>query len=142
MGTSSSHLLGVDYGGKHVGIAYSEGTLATGKWNFSKNEALQQIIKLCSTYKIATCVVGIPEGPFAKHALEFVAQLRRKVTAAVIEWDESLTSHEARVRLGSTENSRRRKKESEHQVAAALLLQSYIDAHQDSTLTSFKNRQE
>jgi putative transcription antitermination factor YqgF len=119
--------LGIDYGQKYLGVAISSGQLAQGLTTVYYNEALREIPILCEKNNITHILIGQPQGPLFDKVAEFAKSLSDVVTCKVILVDETLTTHEAQKHLASL--SRKRQKTKEHQVAAAILLQSYLDAH-------------
>jgi len=78
-------------------------------------------------------VAGLPlsmdgsVGPQAEKVLGFVRALRRAVSAPVVTWDESLTSVEADEMMISHGASRRKRRIMIDQMAAVLILESYLE---------------
>jgi putative Holliday junction resolvase len=66
-------------------------------------------------------------GPAALKVEEFVAALRAAVTVPIKTWDERLTSAQANRFLIQGNVSREKRKEKVDKMAAAILLQSYLD---------------
>lgn len=121
-------LLGIDYGEKHLGLAFSEGEIATGIGRCSRREAITHISQKCQELGIERLVLGIPGGRLEKRAREFGGQLAAVVKLPLSYWDETLSSHAAREELLKSGGSRKRRQRKEHAVAAALILQNYIEA--------------
>ena len=122
------NLLGIDYGSKHVGVAYSQGILAEGLKSFSTKEALVRLGQLIQEYKIELVVVGVPEGKMQLPARRAGELLRKQTGVKIMYWDETLSSKLAQdflIKSGSGQKKRRTK---EHQVAAAQILQSFLDS--------------
>lgn len=136
----SGRVLGVDYGRRRIGVAVSDptGTLATPH-SVVPNEdppeeppdALLETIREISPGRI---VVGIPlemdgdEGEMAREAREFCRRLAEGCQTPVVEWDERLTSDRASQILLEAEprRSRRRRKGRLDEMAAAVLLRTYL----------------
>jgi putative holliday junction resolvase len=78
-------------------------------------------------------VAGVPlsidgsVGPQAEKVLGFVRALGRAVTVPVVTWDESLTSVDADELMIAQGASRRKRKEMIDQMAAVLILDSYLE---------------
>jgi len=129
--------LGVDFGEKHIGLAVSINGLAEP---FSIVEvdnldtAVKKIVGVCQQEKIKEIVVGLPldsegrAGPAAKKAREFGQKLGQETGLKIIFWDETLTSEEALAKM--IEAGRRQKKRRKlDDIAAALILQEYLESH-------------
>jgi putative Holliday junction resolvase len=83
---------------------------------------------------VAEIVIGLPlrmsgaEGTMAEKVHEFVAVLQKRFELPVHLWDERLTSAEANRVLRSSEMSIKRRGEVVDQLAAVLILQSFMEA--------------
>ena len=122
-------LLGVDYGGKKVGLAKSAGPLAVSLCVIKNDKSLFQKIKeICEQEKIEKIVVGVPhphsgnESEQQKKSERFVNNLRQQLQVEVIAEDERMSTIEAQ-KLGIG----LKKGEDDDAVAAMLILQSYLD---------------
>ncbi|RJR16281.1 Holliday junction resolvase RuvX [Candidatus Microgenomates bacterium] len=120
--------LGVDYGRKYSGIAFAQRTQADSLQSVPTKLLLSEINRLCKKLDVQTCVVGVPEGAVRQEVLQFIDTLSRETSLRVVGWDETLTTYQARDVLQKTGKSAKRRKENEHAVAAALMLQSYLDS--------------
>lgn len=128
-------LLGIDLGARRVGIALSDsGVVATPHSVISNDEALvEKISRLGESLEVRRYVVGIPRRAVtgdreAGKFREFADTLRQRTCKPVVLWDEALSTVEASERLRA---SGRRRRESSNQIdmyAAAVILQSYLDA--------------
>jgi putative holliday junction resolvase len=67
-------------------------------------------------------------GPAADKVREFIALLRNEITVPIKTWDERLTSAQANRFLIEGNVRRETRKEKVDQMAAAILLQSYLDS--------------
>jgi putative transcription antitermination factor YqgF len=110
--------LGIDYGEAKVGIALAEGPLADPLMTVATKSALSSLQQLIKTYAIEQIIIG--DCP-----TEFKTQLEN-LGVPVVMVDETLSSHDAREALMHTSQTKR--KEQEHEVAAAIILQSWLDA--------------
>jgi putative holliday junction resolvase len=120
------NFLGIDYGEKILGLAYSEGKFAQsyGEINIKEEDRLQ---KICRDLNISHVIVGLPEGRLKNTVIKFSQKLKSLLNIEIILWDETLTSHDAEKILLTSNESRKRRHQKEHSVAAALILQSYLD---------------
>ena len=133
--------LAIDVGEKRVGIAISDedGKVAlpldTLLRSDSLNNDLRQIAEMASSRGAQRIVVGLPislsgqPGPAAERMAEFAAALRQVTTAEVVLWDERLTTVIAEKAMLAADVKRRQRRQHVDKVAAALILQSYLDAH-------------
>lgn len=109
--------LGLDYGTSHLGVALATGPLAEPLTTLSTPQAITALKDLIQKYHVDGLVIGEVEDAF----LQKLSQL----DLPIYEVDETLTTIDAQKLLLHTSQSRRRDKE--HAVAAALLLQSWLD---------------
>ncbi|MFH1098644.1 MAG: Holliday junction resolvase RuvX [Candidatus Uhrbacteria bacterium] len=126
-----SILLGIDYGAKKIGLAIAEGQIASPlrvvRWETHRDLAAE-IRRACEEYGVRSIVVGIPrplrvkENAQMREAEEFVEWLQREMTLPVVREDERLTTaFAAKLTRGW------KKKADDDAIAAALILQSYIE---------------
>jgi len=132
-------VMAVDWGKRRVGMAVSDetGTIARPLPTLeiaSRREALRRVMAVAAEQGAATILVGLPlhmegdEGESAREAralAEEIAARMPEVTVRLV--DERLTSREAARLLQGHGERRRREKGRLDQVAAAILLQSYLD---------------
>ena len=131
--------MAIDYGGKRIGIAVSEsGVLATPHSVVAnEGDVVGRIAALAAEVSAETLIVGIPRRPRSaageEKFREFAERLRQKTCKQVVLWDETLSTVEAAERL--RDGGRKRSKGSENidMYAAAVILQSYLDAHAGRT---------
>lgn len=131
--------LGLDVGDKRIGMAISDtlGCTAQGLMTILRKSALVDLMairKITQEYEVDEVVVGLPLsldgslGTQAKKVLSFVAFLQQRLDVPVKVWDERLTTLVARKALISSEVRRTRRKQVIDKVAAALILQGYLDS--------------
>jgi putative Holliday junction resolvase len=124
-------ILGVDLGQKTTGIAISESQLATPYKTIThkgKEEAVKKISSILDETGADKVVVGFVEGKIKKFFQDFANRLQaEKPACQIVLWDETLTTRQAgdlMIKLGISQKKRGKK---EHSVAAAIILQSYLD---------------
>lgn len=116
--------LGIDYGLAHLGLAFSDGTLATPLGTIPTSKASQLLPAIIDTHKIDTIIIGRPNKSL-KLQFEKLINLLRLENCELVIVDETLSSYDARVSLSHTTRSRRKSKE--HSAAATIILQSWLD---------------
>ncbi len=133
--------LGLDLGSKTLGIAMSDpsGIIANGirTFNFAEGnygEAIEYTLQLIISHQIGSVVLGHPKnmdgsiGFQARISESFRDQLAERTSVPVILWDERLTTKIANQTLYDACAGRREKKSKVDQLAATVLLQSYLDS--------------
>ncbi len=137
-------ILGLDYGSVTVGVAVSDplGITAQGVETITRpaenklRRTLARIGELAEAYQAEKIVLGFPKnmnntvGERGERTLEFKAQLERRTGLPVILWDERLTTIAANRVLMEAGVRRENRKEVIDQMAAALILQGYLDSIQ------------
>ncbi len=130
--------LGLDVGDRVIGVALSDetATLASGLPTLScvgPKKDVRAVGELVRRHEAGEVVVGLPKrldgtiGPQAEKVLAFVERLRAIVKVPVVTWDERFTTAEAERVLIEADVSRRGRKAVIDQLAAVLILQSYLD---------------
>lgn len=118
--------LGIDFGTKHMGIAIATGPLAEPIATLSTASAITELQKIIANHHITTVIVGLGDERLTEDLNLFLKKLQaHEPHLACHIVDETLTSKDARASLLHTSQTRRR--QHEHAVAAALILQSWID---------------
>ena len=137
-----SRVLGLDYGSKTVGVAISDELMITAqpimtierKSENKLRKTLAKIEELIEEYKVSFVVLGYPknmdnsEGERAEATKEFAEHLIRRTGLEVILQDERLTTIESERILMEAGVRRENRKEYVDKMAAAVILQSYLDA--------------
>ena len=91
------------------------------------------IIDLVNQYQVGKIVVGLPVtlageiGSQAKKVVIFVQKLKLSIEVPVEFKDERLTTTLAKRLMGTRKTKKKRQKAKDDAVAAALILQSYLD---------------
>ena len=132
-------ILGLDVGSKRLGLAISDplGITAQGLETLhrqNKRSDFAQLEQVIREYRVAEIVIGLPlrmtgaEGIQAEKMQAFAEEIRRRFRLPVHLWDERLSSAQANRLLRETDMSIKRRGEVVDQMAAVLILQSWMDA--------------
>lgn len=132
-------LLGIDFGERRIGVAASDSLGLTAQpvsvlERKSLAEDIAHIAELARRRRARGIVVGLPlnmdgsAGPAARRARRFATALRRELGLEVELWDERLSTVQAERALIESHERRTRRRQARDEVAAALILQSYLDA--------------
>lgn len=134
--------LGLDLGDVRIGVAVSDelGWTARGL-TFIKRKNLKsdlaEIQKILDEFgNVDRLIVGMPfnmdgsEGERVKKTREFIEKLKGAFGLPIVEVDERLTTWEAEKVLIDADVSRKKRKDKIDQLAAALILQNYLDQNQ------------
>ena len=133
--------LGLDVGNRRIGVAVSDelGLTAhpvlTLERHRNPREDLRSLARLARRYGVEAIVVGNPvhlSGEVSPQALKtqaFAAELGTLTGLPIHMWDERLTSHEAHQILYEAGRPRQEHRKVVDQVAATLILRSFMEAH-------------
>jgi putative Holliday junction resolvase len=133
--------LALDVGSKRIGVAVSDelGMTAqpvlTLERRRNSREDLRSIARLCRRFGVSGIVVGNPlslDGDVSPQALKvqaFAGELGELSGLPIHLWDERLTTHEAHQILYEAGRNRQSHKRVVDQVAAVMILQSFLDEH-------------
>jgi putative holliday junction resolvase len=134
----TKRMLGIDYGEKRIGVAVSDPScsIATGLTTIRNDAgAIDAIREIVREKEVSVVVVGLPlslrGGESAKSAevRRFSAELERGIDAAVVFQDERFTSRDALATMLAMNTTRKQRREKGRldEMAAAILLQAYLD---------------
>jgi len=130
-------ILALDFGRARIGVAISDELqlLAHPLETIQANErATSRVVELVRERNVEHVVAGIPKrmngqiGTAATEALEFVEKLRAVLPCPVVTWDERLTTVAAHRALRDAGKKTRHTRGYVDQVAAQMILQSYLDS--------------
>jgi putative Holliday junction resolvase len=136
--------LALDLGSKRIGVAVSDelGLTAqpvlTLERRRTPREDLRSLARLARRFGVAGIVVGNPLhlsgelSPRAAKTQSFAAELGELTALPIHLWDERLTTHEAHQMLYEAGHARQQHRRVVDQVAATLILQSFLDRKVDS----------
>lgn len=130
--------MALDLGDKRIGVALSDPTrsIASGLCvvkRTSRQADFDKIGRLALENDVVEIIVGLPtlpsggEGSRAKWTRDYAADLAKATGITVRLWDESLTSVDASESLRDRGVGTRRRRDNIDSVAAAFILQSYLD---------------
>ena len=131
-------ILALDHGTKRIGVAVSDETKTIAlplEYILTEPFALflERLKKILSEKEIDLILIGQPRnmdgsyGPAAQKVEAFVAVLKTAIPGPIKMWDERLTSAMANRALIQGGVRRDQRKEKVDKMAAAILLQSYLD---------------
>jgi putative holliday junction resolvase len=145
-GTGPTRVLGIDVGSVRIGLAVSDEThtLASPLATLPNDPRTlwRRLAREMQERQVSRVVIGLPrrldgsEGEAAGHARRFAAELERRAPIVVEFWDERFTTAAAERSLIEGGVRRRRRREVIDAVAAAVLLQSWLDARRLATSRS------
>ncbi len=132
-------ILAIDHGTKRMGIALSdELKMIAQPLEFIPArpfpDFLARLNELLREKEVELVLVGLPRslsggnGPAALKVEEFVDALKSAVPVPIKTWDERLTSAQANRLLIEGNVRHRKRKANVDKMAAAILLQSYLDS--------------
>lgn len=129
-------VLGIDAGEVRIGVALSDpdGIVATPLETVAAGErAADDIAALARAHDCATVVVGLPKGLSNRDtaSTQMARRLAREIEGRGLQvalWDERLSSAEAERVLLQAGRRRERRREERDRVAAAIILQGWLDA--------------
>ena len=137
-------ILGIDFGAVRIGVAISDElhllahpleTISGGK------SALTRVAEIARAKNIEKVVVGVPRnmdgsfGAAAEKVLQFVEKLRAVANCPVATWDERLTSVAANRQMREAGRKTKKTRAYIDQVAAQIILQSYLDSQRRAATT-------
>ena len=131
-------LIGIDHGIKRIGIAVSDALGITAReltiiHRTTRAEDFAKINQIANHERAVAFVIGIPHNPNTPEGVHtqadtvrlWVSRFSQTTCLPIIEWDEHLSSEEAR---GLSLQQKRKPKEPIDDLAARVILQSYLNA--------------
>jgi putative Holliday junction resolvase len=137
---AGERLLGLDVGSRTIGMAVSDplGITAQGLPTLrrkNKRTDFAELERVIRDYRVREIVVGYPlhlrsggETAGSERMQAFADELRQRFQLPVHLWDERLTTAEAQRVLRESDMSIRRRGQVVDQMAAVLILQSYMES--------------
>ena len=132
-------ILALDHGTKRIGVAVSdELKIIAHPLEFIPAEPfagfLKRLKEILREKEVEMILLGMPRnmdgsyGPATLKVQEFIAALKVGIAVPIQTWDERLTSAQAQRFLIEGGVRRQQRKEKVDKMAAAILLQSYLDS--------------
>ncbi|MBS8259913.1 Holliday junction resolvase RuvX [Roseibium polysiphoniae] len=145
---ATKRLIGLDLGTKTIGLALSD----VGRGIASPMETIrrkkftldaEQLLKICAQQDVGGIVLGLPlnmdgtEGPRVQATRAFARNLAPKTELPITYWDERLSTAAVTRTLLEADSSRARRAEVVDKMAAAYILQGFLDrlGHMQSAAT-------
>ncbi|MBF8294004.1 MAG: yrrK [Bacteroidetes bacterium] len=137
-------IMGLDFGTTRIGISLSDPLQIIAK-PFTTIEngrgMIGEIRVIVRDENVGLIVVGMPlnlkgeKGKKAQEVDEFIGKIRDAIHVEVIHWDERFTTliaHQTLLSMGTKREERRTKKGRVDSMAAAILLQGFLDSRKRS----------
>lgn len=133
-------VMALDLGEKRIGVAISDETRRiAGSHSVllrkSRLEDFRRYAKIVSEHKVTLLVVGLPirldgeEGRQAAWVRDYTEEMRAHLNIPVEFWDEALSTRRAQESMRARGQRGRKSRERIDAVAAAFILQDFLDAH-------------
>lgn len=134
--------LGLDLGSKTLGIAISEGVIASiyETYRFKENDyflAVNRVIEIVKKEQIGRIVLGYPKhmnndiGIRGKISEDFKAEIEKYINVDIILQDERMTSMIVNKVMISASVSRAKRKKKKDELAAVIILQNHLDGKKE-----------
>jgi putative Holliday junction resolvase len=135
-------VLAIDLGEKRIGLAICDETrtIAAGYEVLrrkSRREDFEHYAKIIEAEAITLIVMGLPitldgeEGQRATWVRDYAAELRETIPVPLEFWDERFSTKQAKASLQARGKRGKQIKDRVDAVAAAFILQDYLDVHAD-----------
>jgi putative Holliday junction resolvase len=136
---STGRILGLDPGERRVGLALSDplGIIAQpfSVLDRDARDLVEQLANIIAENDVEAVVIGLPisldgtEGPAARAARDLGSEVEQHVECDVTFFDERFTTVQAEAALLEGGLRRADRRAVRDKVAAALMLQGYLDSH-------------
>lgn len=140
MTAEQGRILGIDYGSQRIGLAMSDPLriLATPHGSLTNNaNAIELLKQILEKEQVTLIVVGMPLSLSGKKTAKanevdvFVEKIRTQCGVDVVPWDERFTTSIARqsmLAMGTKQKQRRNRDGRIDSMAAAIILQGFLDS--------------
>jgi putative Holliday junction resolvase len=136
-----ARLMGLDLGTKTIGVATSDLTrqIATPRLTIARKkfaDDAKALLELAAAENIGLFVLGLPlnmdgtEGPRCQSTRAFQRNLAKLTDIPIVFWDERLSTVAVTRTMLEADLSRAKRAENVDKLAAAYILQSFLDAIQ------------
>ncbi len=126
-------ILGIDFGHKRIGLAISDETGTVAQPVGYVTGGINEVLRVATERGASKIVVGVPRrldgtaSAQTERVQQFTDTLKKVTTLPVEGWDERLTTAQAERVLLEGDVRRAERKQKRDQLAATILLQSYLD---------------
>jgi len=131
-------ILAVDHGMKNIGLAICDELMVAAREltiisHTTREKDADEIARLALENQVGKIIVGVSydedgePNEAGKRALNLIEALMKNLTIEIIGWDESLTTADAKQLKFEQGVSRKQRKGHHDALAAAILLQGFID---------------
>jgi putative Holliday junction resolvase len=145
---SGGKLLGIDHGLARIGLAVSDASRMVAREltiikRVSNREDFERINRIAEEQQVTGIVIGVPFDPDnaergrrtqADTVKRWVERFAKTTSLPIVLWDENLTSVDAQE---IARRQRRKTREPIDDLAARVMLQSYLDAARDGLAPVF-----
>ncbi|WP_003541932.1 Holliday junction resolvase RuvX [Desulfotomaculum nigrificans] len=133
-------VMGLDVGDKTIGVALSDPlgwtaqALEVIRRGDNLDKDLNRLAEIVQEYQVEQILVGLPKnmngtlGPQGEKVLAFIERLKERINLPVKTWDERLSTVAAERALLEADVSRSKRKKVIDKMAAAVILQGYLDS--------------
>ncbi|MDD5747603.1 MAG: Holliday junction resolvase RuvX [Actinomycetota bacterium] len=131
-------IAGLDVGEKMIGVAISDesGAIAQPFKSIERDSGVLECLReFFREYGVEKIIVGMPfllngtEGSESRKTREFAREVEQACGLSVEFQDERLSTREAEVVLKNAAINRDKKRRAGHSIAAALILQKYLESY-------------
>ncbi|MCC6140609.1 MAG: Holliday junction resolvase RuvX [Nitrospira sp.] len=143
-----SRILALDHGTKRIGVALSDelGWTAQPLETYERQTLdldIAHILDLVTRYEVGKVLLGLPlrlngeEGLAVQAVHQFLERLAEALPVPVVTWDERLTTKDAEALLIAADVGWKKRKGMVDRIAAAILLQSYLEAQSPAPVHAY-----
>lgn len=141
IGRFPGRVMALDLGSKRIGVAVSDPTRTIAKSygvvkRKSREEDFARYLQIMDEQKVTLLLVGLPtksdggDSDTAVWIRDYMAEFSQQCDVPIQFWDESFTTVRAEESLRLRGKRGKKARQQVDAVAAAFILQSYLDAHQ------------
>lgn len=125
----NTHLLAIDFGTKHLGLAVATSPIADPLETVSIDHFWQKLDRLLEEYTVTAIVIGMSENKMAKHIQDFAREVHQHTALPIYFQDETLSSQETRMTLSKLGAKQKKLRNKIDHLVAASILQEFIDTY-------------
>jgi len=145
-GERQQRIMGIDFGTTRIGISLSDPLQIIAQPFTTLGNEPGIIARICDIVvkeAIGLIVVGMPlnlkgeKGKKAQEVEKFIDEIKNATKVEVVHWDERFTTsiaHQTLLTMGTKRDERRKKKGRVDSMAAAIMLQGFLDSQKRSMI--------